>query len=66
MEPDPVAGTCNRYSNSAIPQLANAATYHGRDDRFLRWAYHAKVMKTFDATSRDTVMRIVRIGADGN
>src|SRR6476661_1500273 len=61
-----LAGTCSRYSKSAIPQLANAATYHGRDDRLCRWAYQANVMKTFEATRRQTVTTIVRIDADGN
>src|SRR6266576_1929632 len=61
-----LAGTCSRYSKSAIPQLANAATYHGRDDKLRRWAYHANVMKTFEAMRRQTVMTIVRIVADGN
>src|SRR3954453_5289505 len=58
-----LAGTCSRYSKSAIPQLANAATYHGRDDRLRRWAYQANVMKTFEAMRRQTVTRIVRIDA---
>src|SRR3954447_4561614 len=61
-----LAGTCSRYSKSAIPQLANAATYHGRDDKLRRWAYQANVMKTFEAMRRQTVTRIVRIAADGN
>src|SRR6516164_3611194 len=50
-----LAGTCSRYSNRAIPQLASAARYHGRSSRFLRWAYHAKVMKTLEAMSSSTV-----------
>src|SRR5436305_7270311 len=61
-----LAGTCSRYSKSAIPQLANAATYHGRDDKLRRWAYQANVMKTFEAMRRQTVTTIVRIEADGN
>src|SRR5437588_10553884 len=61
-----LAGTCSRYSKSAIPQLANAATYHGRDDILRRWAYQANVMKTFEAMRRQTVTTIVRIAADGN
>src|SRR4051794_38152044 len=61
-----LAGTCSRYSKSAMPQLANAATYHGRDDKLRRWAYQANVMKTFEAMRRETVTRIVRIDADGN
>src|SRR2546428_13302680 len=47
-----LAGTWTRYSNSAIPQLTSAATIHGRWLRCLRCAYHAKVMKTFEITSR--------------
>src|SRR3954447_15228983 len=61
-----LAGTCSRYSKSAIPQLANAATYHGRDDKLRKWAYQANVMKTFEAMRRQTVMTMVRIAADGN
>src|SRR3978361_1091299 len=61
-----LAGTCSRYSKSAIPQLANAATYHGRDDKLRRWAYQANVMKTFEAMRRQTVTTIVRIDEDGN
>src|SRR5437879_1053073 len=61
-----LAGTCSRYSKSAMPQLANAATYHGRDDKLRRWAYQANVMKTFEAMRRQTVTRIVRIDTDGN
>src|SRR4051812_8600895 len=61
-----LAGTCSRYSKSAIPQLANAATYQGRDDKLRRWAYQANVMKTFEAMRRQTVTMIVRIAADGN
>src|SRR5690349_21733386 len=46
-----LAGTCSRYSNSAIPQLASAARYHGRSAMFRRWAYQANVMKTLEQTS---------------
>ena len=46
-----LAGTCSRYSNSAMPQLTSAATYHGRSARFWRWAYQANVMKTLEQTS---------------
>ena len=49
-----------------MPQLANAATYQGRDDKLRRWAYQANVMKTFEAMRRQTVTTIVRIDADGN
>src|SRR5260221_14581009 len=54
-KPARLAGTCSRYSNSAIPQLTSAATYQGRSLRFLRWAYHAKVMKTLEQTRRPAV-----------
>src|SRR6185436_4782219 len=49
------AGTCNRYSNSAMPQLTSAAMYHGRSERLRRCAYHAKVMNTFEAVSNRMV-----------
>src|SRR6185369_11883634 len=45
------AGTWNRYSASAMPQLTSAATYHGAVARFFRWPYQASVMKTFEAIS---------------
>src|SRR2546423_8694812 len=51
------AGTCRRYSKSAIPQLTSAATYHLRSPTFFRCAYHAKVMKTLDAMSSGVVRR---------
>src|ERR1051325_1154742 len=44
-----LAGTCSKYSKSAMPQLTNAAMYHFRSARFLRCAYQANVMKMFDA-----------------
>src|SRR6187431_2345582 len=50
-----LAGTCSRYSNSATPQLASAATYQGRAESSLRCAYQAKVMNTFEATSKSAV-----------
>src|ERR1044071_6467353 len=43
-----LAGTCSKYSKSAMPQLTNAAMYHFRSARFLRCAYQANVMKMFD------------------
>src|SRR3954464_3244504 len=52
-----LAGTCNKYSNSAMPQLAIAATYHLRSPRFRRCAYQANVMNTFEAMSRRVVLR---------
>src|SRR3954464_9980535 len=51
-----LAGTCSRYSNSAMPQLASAATYQARPERFFRWAYQAKVMNTFESTSRPVAL----------
>src|SRR5579862_1876582 len=45
-------GTCRRYSKKAIAQLTTAATYHGRSNSVFRCAYHANVMKTFEASSR--------------
>jgi len=38
-----------------MPQLISAAVYQGLSARFFRWPYHAKVMKTFDAASGNTV-----------
>ena len=49
-----LAGTWSRYSNSAMPQLTNAATNQGRSG-FLRCAYQANVMNTFESTSRTAV-----------
>src|SRR5512143_104227 len=56
-----LAGTWSRYSNSAMPQLTNAATNHGRSARFLRCAYQANVMKPFESTSRSAVFRTTDI-----
>src|SRR5678815_2153153 len=50
-----LAGTCSRYSNSAMPQLTRAAIYQGRSARLRRCAYQANVMNTFDTTRRQTV-----------
>src|SRR6267142_833284 len=58
-KPMRLAGTCSRYSNSAIPQLMIAATYHGRSARLRRCAYHAMVMKTFEQISSRMVGRAV-------
>jgi hypothetical protein len=52
-----LAGTINVYSNSAIPQLARTATYHGRSARFRKCAYHANVMNTFEHVSKIVVMK---------
>lgn len=48
------AGTCSRYSNSAMPQLTMAATYQGRAASSFRCAYQAKVMNTLLQTSSST------------
>src|SRR5262245_34272222 len=50
-----LAGTCSRYSNSAIPQLTIAATYHAWRFRLRRCPYQANVMNTFDAISSSVV-----------
>src|SRR5574340_261483 len=49
------AGTCSRYSNSAMPQLTSAAIYHGDAARFFRCPYHAKVMNRLDTASISAV-----------
>src|SRR6187401_2517040 len=56
-EPYPMrlAGTWIRYSNSAIPQLTSAATYHGLACRCFRCPYQANVMKRLDAASNVAV-----------
>src|SRR3954463_8657456 len=54
-KPMRLAGTCSRYSNSAIDQLRIAATYHGRSARLRKCAYHANVMNTFEQTRSRTV-----------
>src|SRR5512147_332709 len=50
-----LAGTWIRYSNSAMPQLASAATYHGDEAKFFRCPYHAKVMNRLDTASISAV-----------
>ncbi len=54
-----LAGTCSRYSKNAMPQLAATATRSGLARRFLRCAYHANVMKTFEQTSSPAVVATV-------
>jgi hypothetical protein len=46
-----LAGTWKQYSNSAMPQLARIAIHSGAL-LYLRWPYHAKVMKMFETSSR--------------
>src|SRR5512139_820339 len=50
-----LAGTWMRYSNSAMPQLTSAATYHGELEKFFRWPYQAKVMNRLDTASISAV-----------
>src|SRR5690606_18817623 len=50
-----LAGTCSRYSASAMPQLTKAAMYHGAVAMLRRCPYQAMVMNTLDATSSSTV-----------
>src|ERR1051325_7348736 len=61
-KPRRLAGTCRRYSNSAIPQLMIAATYQGRSARLRRCAYQATVMKTFEQISSRMVGSAVIVG----
>jgi len=60
---DAVAGTCNTYSNSAMPQLASAAIYQAWCGIVRRCEYHANVMNTLLANSRQIVMAM---GASGS
>src|SRR5438477_8226492 len=70
LKPMRLAGTCRRYSNSAMPQLTIAATYHGRSARLRRCAYHAMVMNRFEAirsrrvgiTDIRWILRILQVG----
>src|SRR4030095_5987621 len=57
-----LAGTWKQYSMNAMPQLARTAMTSGRVPRFFRCAYQAKVMKTFAATRRRTVL--IRTGIE--
>src|SRR5690606_14828858 len=47
-----LAGTWNRYSSSATPQLTSAAMIQGLLFSSLRWAYQAKVMNTLLHSNR--------------
>ncbi len=51
VKPMRFAGTCSRYSNSAMPHDTSAATHHGLPARFFKCPYHAKVMKRFESVS---------------
>ncbi len=44
-----------------MPQLARAAMYHFLSFKFLRWAYHAKVIKIFDNISSVKVLNTIGI-----
>src|SRR6266404_8960337 len=46
------AGTCSRYSNSAIPQLTVAAIHHLLDCMLRRCPYQAKVMNKLEPMRR--------------
>src|ERR1700676_5555710 len=46
------AGTCSRYSNSAIPQLTVAAIHHGLDCMLRRCPYQANVMNRLEPMRR--------------
>src|SRR5690606_4865329 len=57
-----LAGTWNRYSSRATPQLATAATIHGLALSSFRWAYQAKVMNTLLRVSMRMVRPTSRMG----
>src|SRR5258706_9701548 len=63
-KPIRLAGTCSRYSNSAMPQLTSAATIHGFDCRFFRCPYHANVINRLDAASMSAVSANDEVGVD--
>ena len=50
-----LAGTCSRYSNSAIPQLIRAAMIQGLLLRVFRGPYQAKVMNRLEQASNKAV-----------
>src|SRR5882672_6017999 len=55
VKPMRFAGTCSRYSKSAMPQEASAAMNQGLEESSFRCAYQAKVMNTFESVSNTTV-----------
>src|SRR4051812_14017898 len=57
VKPMRFAGTWSRYSNRATPQETSAAMNQGFAESSFRWAYHAKVMKTFERASSPMVWR---------
>src|SRR5450755_431956 len=46
------AGTCSRYSNRAMPQLAIAAIHHGLPCMLRKCPYQANVMKRLEPVRR--------------
>src|SRR5262245_41894929 len=54
-KPMRLAGTCSRYSASAMPQLTRAAIHHGLACRCFRCPYHANVMKRLERASNVAV-----------
>src|SRR5437762_556578 len=57
-EPMRLAGTWKQYSKKAMPQLAKM-TFQSPSLRYLRWPYHAKVMKMLEIVS-NKIVRIFR------
>ena len=49
-----LAGTCNRYSKKAMPQLTRITTSSGML-LWRRWPYQAKVMNTLESNNKPTV-----------
>lgn len=48
-----------------MPQLIRAAIHHDLSFKSLRWAYHAKVMKTLEIRSREVVAASGGMEAEG-
>src|SRR5882672_10078740 len=67
--PQRLAGTCNRYSKKAMPQLARITSNSGLFLNF-KCPYQAKVMKTFEqirstiGSQRDCVKSFIIRGGD--
>src|SRR5678815_3711229 len=51
VKPTRFAGTCSRYSKSAIPHETSAAIHHARPVIVRRWPYQAIVMNRFEHDS---------------
>src|SRR5260221_4945117 len=60
-EPMRFAGTWKQYSKKAMPQLARM-TFQSASLRYLRWPYHANVMKMFEMVS-SKIVRTIASGA---